>query len=84
MKLAAIRMLEKRRPRGVRGAWRCAAELSCTRSWFDALMRRIAEPSSKELQAEGRSLMGRWQNADAGPIARRLRRLHSFPAAARK
>lgn len=32
----------------------------------------------------GEKLMGGWQDADAGPIARRLQRLHPFPAAARQ
>jgi hypothetical protein len=36
------------------------------------------------VKATEEELMGRWQNADAGPIAQRLQRPHSFPAAGRK
>jgi hypothetical protein len=36
------------------------------------------------MKAMGEKLMGGWQDADAGPIARRLQRLHSFPAADRQ
>jgi hypothetical protein len=71
--------------RGLGASRACSRSLSVGHrhdSWRE--LDREAPYPTEFVKTIGEKLMGGWQDTDAGPIARRLRRLHSFPAAARQ